>query len=163
MRAAVCLFAMLIFTGTCATALAQVPDAQTIEAELTGIYATTRANPSLKSRGEIAQRVEAVLQKQSKFLVAQLHPWDDDPNASLLTDGEPNEAGIRPNSHAAYGLAVIHRATGDAAARDHALKLLRFLLPTHAKWKSKWQSALWAASAGQAAWLLWDDLSPPQK
>ncbi|MEA2707551.1 MAG: hypothetical protein QOF78_152 [Phycisphaerales bacterium] len=157
-RPAACLFATL-FCGTCATlVVAQVP-----ENELNTIYATTRANPSLKSRGEIAQRVEAVLQKQGKFLVAQLHPWERDPGAALLTDGKPNEAGIRPNAHAAYGLAVLYRTTGDQSARDHALKILRFVLPTHAAWKNQWQSALWATSAGQAAWLLWDDLDAPQK
>jgi hypothetical protein len=43
------------------------------------------------------------------------------------------------------------------------MKILRFLLPTHAQWKDQWQSALWATSAGQAAWLLWDDLAPRER
>jgi hypothetical protein len=152
-----CLFAIVLF-GTCAISLAQVPNT-----DPNAIYATSRPNLSLNAYGEIAQRVEAVLQKQSAFLVAQLHPWESNRNASLLTDGKFNEAGIRPNAHAAYGLAVLARTTNDPAARDHALKILRFLLPTHAKWKDQWQSALWATSSGQAAWLLWDDLSADEK
>lgn len=55
--------------------------------------------------------------------------------------------------------------------RDRALSILRFLLPTHGAggvpcadgkpWRNQWQSALWAERAGEAAWLLWDDLDPP--
>jgi hypothetical protein len=46
-------------------------------------------------------------------------------------------------------------------------------LPTHGAggatcadgkpWRDQWQSALWAASTGQAAWLLWDELTPREK
>ena len=167
-----CVFAFVI-TGTCAASVAQVPDAQTIERELAEIYATTRANPSTNLRGEVSDRVEAIMRKQSRHLVAKLRPHDGDPSAALLTDGRSTEAGIRPNGHAAFGLAVLARTTGDTDARDHALKILRFLLPTHGAggarcadgkpWKNQWQSALWAASAGQAAWLLWDDLDARER
>ena len=70
---------------------------------------------------------------------------------------------MRPNAHAAYGLAVLARTTDDKSAHDSALKILRFILPTYPKWKNQWQSALWATSAGQAAWLLWDDLTPAER
>src|SRR5690606_32761240 len=75
-------------------------------------------------------------------------------------------------------LAVMARAGGDfgpyAPAHGEIVRasqdILRFLLPAHGAgkkpladgktWGGQWQSALWANSAGRAAWLLWDDIPP---
>jgi len=59
------------------------------------------------------------------------------------------------------------RLSRSAASAD-LLGLLRYLALTHKanflptgdgkSWGDQWQSAFWAAIAGQAAWLVWDDL-----
>ena len=167
-----CAFASVLLT-TCALAPAQVPNDETIARELASIYSTKPPALALTHRGEIAQRVEKILRRQSRFLAQQIKPWDADAGAAFITDGHSHEAGIRPNAHAAFGMAVIHACLDDPAARRDALKLLRFLLPTHGaggagclngkQWRSQWQSALWATSAGQAAWILWDALTPRER
>jgi hypothetical protein len=168
--ACLCAGALLVVARV---SLAQIPDAQTIERELRETYATKPPDPWIKNRGELAQRVEKLLRRQSRFLTDKLRPWPGDENAAQITDGKSAEAGIRPNAHAAYGLAVMYRAMDVPSARRDALSILRFLLSTHAAggatcadgkpWRDQWQSALWATSAGQAAWLLWDELTPREK
>jgi hypothetical protein len=63
-RAVACAIASVIIAGTC---VAQVAPVQVPANDPNAIYATARANPSLKWRGEIAQRVETILQKQGNF------------------------------------------------------------------------------------------------
>jgi hypothetical protein len=58
-------------------------------------------------------------------------------------------------------------------ARTEALAVLGYLLPTHGAnggrgddgkpWAGQWQSAYWAALAGEACWLLWDELAPAER
>jgi hypothetical protein len=147
--------------------------------DLSASFRTTAAQPRLTGRGPLARRLEPILLQQARYLAAQLRPWEQDPRAMLLTDVRSNEHGIRPNSHTAYGLAMLSRVLPDEAfaagftrndARQGAIAILRFVLPTHGAggrrcaddkpWHSQWQSALWAFSAGKAAWLLWDELEP---
>lgn len=166
-----------------ATALAQtMPSAQQIDADLAGQYSTTQAQPEIHSHGDICKRVEKILIQQGRYLASTLHPWDHDTQAMLLTHGGSLEADIRPNAQTALGLAVMDRALPDDAfpldfsrqtAHDDSLAILRFLLPTHGAggiklrdgklWHNQWQSALWAYSAGQAAWLEWNSLDPKLK
>ena len=163
-RHVACAFAFFIMI---ATARAQ------IEHELETIYATTAPKLALIHEGEIARRIEPILRKQSKYLVAQLRPWKQDPRALLLGNGGSLEGDIRSNAHTAFGLAVLARVFDDRAARDQSVAILRFLLCTHGagemkcadgkQWHNQWQSAMWAYSAGKAAWLLWDDLDPQLK
>ena len=47
----------------------------------------------------------------------------------------------------------------ETLARARAVKLIRSLAYRHTTWDNQWQSALWAAYAGYAGWLLWDYLS----
>ena len=162
-----CLFAGMI--------LASVASAQDVQRDLETIYSTKQVTLALEHHGEVTQRLEAMIQKQALHQVALLHPWEKDQTALLLTTGASSEHGIRPNAHAAFGLAVIHRTMPqlemDAGAK--AIALLRFVLATHGAggktcadgkpWRDQWQSAHWATSAGQAAWLLWDDLDPQMK
>src|SRR5262245_58114443 len=75
--------------------------------DLSTIYQTRRAEPALNHNGEMARRVEAILRKQARHLAAGLGPWKDDSRALLLTSGNSNEHGIRPNVHTAFGLAVL--------------------------------------------------------
>jgi hypothetical protein len=176
------MLAVLCAAHTGSAALGQVPPQDPLQKDLAGPYAATRANPALRTRGPIMEELEPLLLQQARYLVSQLHPWDKDPAAQLLTTGQSNEHGIRPNATTALGLAIVSRTFPDQAlpktfprnlARDRALAILRFVLPTHGAgnvpcadgkpWRNQWQSALWAHYAGQAAWLLWDDLTPEQK
>ncbi len=168
------------FPSTCSRRT--FPTTQQLDADLTTSLATSQAQPAIRFRTEISRRVEKLLIQQARYLVSTLHPWSYDDRALLLTDGGSLEAQIRPNAHTAYGLAVLYRAAPDNAftpdftremARDNALAILRFLLPTHGAggvkckdgklWHNQWQSALWAYSAGQACWLMWDDLDTQQR
>jgi hypothetical protein len=172
-RVAASLLAALVLLSARTAAFAQVPDDATVARELRELYASKSPEPIVKNRGEVAQRVEKVLRRQARFLANQIKPWANDANAGLITDGKSVEASIRPNAHAAYGLAVMYRIMDVPSARRDGLKLLRFLLPTHGAggatcadgkpWHNQWQSASWATSAGQAAWLLWDELSDREK
>jgi len=80
------------------------------------------------------------------------------------------EPAIRPATSAALGLAVAIR-TGVTRAHDdlptveltqQAVKLIKGAAAVHkangGQWGDHWQSSLWAAQLGRAAWMLWDDL-----
>jgi hypothetical protein len=148
------------------------------EAASAADYATSAAPVVLRHRGELQRRIEPMMVQQARWLVGLLRPWEQDPQARLLTRGGSGEHDIRPNAHTAYGLAVMARtlpADIDTTltrefCRDTAISMLRFMLATHKaggrkcadgkQWYGQWQSALWAYTAGKAAWLLWDDLDP---
>jgi hypothetical protein len=90
---------------------------------------------------------------------------------SLLELGGVDEDDIRAPASQAYALAVsatlgaldADGASRPAEVRDVALHLVRSVAGRHRAaepggWGDAWQSALWAALAGTAGWLLWDDL-----
>lgn len=165
-RSAACVFAIVVVT------LSSVAPAQEAK-DLDTIYATARANVSLAHDGPLAQRAAEIIKKQGNYLASQLHAWDQDPHALLLTHGGSTEGDIRPNTHTAFGFAMLGRVFDDSQAKEKAIAILRFVLPTHGagglkcadgkQWHNQWQSAYWATSAGRAAWLLWDDLDPHLK
>ncbi|MEU4237521.1 hypothetical protein [Actinoplanes sp. NPDC026619] len=91
-----------------------------------------------------------------------------------LTFGGVDELQIRPPAMEALGVATALRtgvfdpATAgvtEAEARRRTVLLTTSLVYRHRSnspggWGPTWQSTLWAAQAGLAGWLLWDDLSP---
>ena len=92
--------------------------------------------------------------------------------ATLLNLGGIDEYHVRGPAMEAYALAIalhtgnyLPSVTGvsTAVARADAVKLVAALAKHHAAnspsgWGRVWQSPLWAAMAGTAGWLLWDDL-----
>lgn len=164
---------------------AQLPTPAEIQADLDNIYYTVAAKPDDEHRGPIMRALEPLMIQQARYLVSELGPWAKDSSVSLLPllkRTPSSEHGIRPNAHTAKGLAILVRLAPDevfpenfprAAARENALKILRYLLRTHGAsgetctdskpWKNQWQSAYWAALAGEACWLLWDDLTPAER
>lgn len=82
--------------------------------------------------------------------------------------------GIRAVANTALVQAVLLKKTDalDASTRqvylDHAIAGIRYAAETHItgarkcidgkQWGNSWQSAMWAANMGFAAWVLWDDL-----
>lgn len=180
--AAVAAAGALYLAATAATETTQTASStQNIEADLQGIFLTKAAQPDLSHDTEIMGRLRPLMFQQASYLIGTMKPWDKDPRALSMTPCGSGEHDIRPNTHAAYGLAVMSRfvKTGWPAGlspeicRDKTVALLRFVLPSHGAgavtcsngklWHSQWQSALWAYEAGKAAWILWDDLDPKMR
>lgn len=179
-------FAFAPFFALAVLSFAQIPEPAKLSAALDGDFRTAAAQPPAKHRGPLMRDVEPLLLQQARHLVSQLRPWAGDAHAALLPlvprKAPSSESGIRPNAHTAKGLALLVRLVPaeafpadfpPAVARERALALLRYLLRTHGAggetcddgkpWKNQWQSAYWAALAGEASWLLWDDLTPAER
>ncbi len=141
------------------------------------------ARPERIHRGPLMRRLEPILLQQARHLVSELRPHVAVPGALALplpaNRAPSGEHGIRPSAHAAKGLALVARLVPAEAfpadfspvrAKSAALALIRGLVLTHGAdggtcadgrpWRHQWQSAYWAALAGEAAWLCWDDLAP---
>lgn len=166
-------------------ALASLPSATEIEQDLANIYAIKPAQLGKMQRGPIMQETERLMVQQARALMAELQPWTADATAALMPLRKgvaSSEHGIRPNAATVKGLAILVRRAPDEAfsadfpraqARERALAMLRYLLHTHdasgetcadgKPWRDQWQSAYWAAMAGEASWLLWDDLTPTER
>ncbi|HEX6681463.1 MAG TPA: hypothetical protein VF062_01615 [Candidatus Limnocylindrales bacterium] len=125
-------------------------------------------------------RARAILNNANRFALAVWYPRIknyDAQTGSYLSFGGVAEANIRPPASQAYALAVSlatggydAAATGisEASARATAAKLARSVALQHRAntaggWGNGWQSALWAAMAGNAAWLLWPELSTSER
>ncbi len=92
---------------------------------------------------------------------------------SYLDLGGTGEQNVRPPASEAYALAISLKtraydpavtgvSSADALARARKLAssvAYRHRANSSAGWGAAWQSAYWAALAGTAGWLLWDDLS----
>jgi len=165
--------------------LEALPSDAEIKADLGAIYRTEAARPVAAHRGPIMRAMEPLMIQQARALVAELQPWAADSAAASLPlrKGKASgEHGIRPDAHTAKGLAILVRLAPDDVfrpdftrdqARTHALAILRYLVRTHdavsgvcadgKPWRDQWQSAHWAALAGEACWLLWDELSPAER
>lgn len=144
-------------------------------------HGAAAVRPVLRHRGPVMRALEPLMLQQARHLVSELQPSAVCPGALLspLLRGAPSgEHGVRPSAHTAKGLALLVRLLPDEAfsedfnrgqARAAALAVLRGLLRSHGAdggvcsdgkpWGGQWQSAYWAALAGEACWLLWDDLS----
>lgn len=150
-----------------------------------GEFAVVPARVGRRHRGPVMRAVEPLLVQQAGFLASTLQPWPRAPGAARLPleRGPPSgEHGIRPSAHTAKGLALLAAYLPDEALpadwprpalRARAGAVLRFLLATHGPegggcddgrpWQGQWQSAHWAALAGEAAWLLWDGLDAAEQ
>jgi hypothetical protein len=116
-------------------------------------------------------------QRQARYLLGSVHPWQDDASLLLLTESKSTEHWIRPNTGTVEGLAFLYRF-GDydpdlvGVTREQLLPtivgMMRYLVATHVSgdrvtgdgrpWGDAWQSAHWAQSMGRAAWWIWEDL-----
>jgi hypothetical protein len=127
-----------------------------------------------------ATRVKNILKNANKYA---LNDWwnsiknFDSQTGTYLSFGGNGETNIRPNSSQAISLAVslklggydaAHTGVSNAVALSYVNKLVRslayrHLINTSGGWGNDWQTALWAAQIGQAAWLIWDDLTSTDK
>jgi hypothetical protein len=123
-----------------------------------------------------AARLVAILRNTNRY--AMLTWWSSKGYATqtgaYLNFGGVGESEIRAPANEAFALAVSLRlgaydeaiaGVPAAEARARAVKLARSLALRHLAntgtggWGDHWQSAMWSAFAGYAAWLLWEYLS----
>lgn len=132
-------------------------------------------------KGEFEQEVAGILLNTNKYA---LNTWYNEvkkfnaQQGKYLDLGGKSEHFIRPVSHEAFALTVSLRlnvynpeVTGVAReeAIDKTVKLITSLAYRHKAnsgkegWGDAWQSALWAAQAGTAGWMMWEYLTPEQR
>ncbi len=93
-----------------------------------------------------------------------------------LSSEATREESIRRSANAAFGAAVLVSSSNyvkdNRVTRDMLLNYARWHLRSiscvHGAvspggWGNDWQSTLWAVVAGQAAWMLWDELSVQER
>jgi len=93
-----------------------------------------------------------------------------------LSTHRTTEESVRRSANAALAAAIMltttkwREANGISRAEllDYARWHIRSLACQHGAlspggWGNTWQSALWAATTGQAAWMLWDELSAQER
>ncbi len=126
----------------------------------------------------VADRVYLVLEKQARFLLDQLKPWNGDKRYKLLTESRSQEHWIRPNTGTVQALCFLYRfgpydesVVGVSRAdllREAIIPMIRYLTETHVTgdrptgdgkpWGDAWQSAHWAQMLGRGAWWIFDSL-----
>lgn len=130
--------------------------------------------PKLSER-ELCRLYVDALVKFSRYAEGQWHelPWDT--NAGYWGNGiSGGNEGIRAVANVALAYAVLLKQTDalDAETRrtyaEHAVAGIRYAAETHItgaqkcidgkQWGNSWQSAMWAANMGFAAWFLCDEL-----
>ncbi|SCF45804.1 hypothetical protein [Micromonospora mirobrigensis] len=124
-------------------------------------------------------RLRAILRNTNQFALTTWYNETKNYDAQIgayLTFGGTAEDNIRPPAAQAFGLAVSLKLgvyqTGNNSnpspsateAKTKTVRLIsslayRHLVNTSGGWGNAWQSAHWAAFAGFAGWLMWDDLS----
>lgn len=142
-------------------------------------FDASRFTASLPTDADSA-RVRAILLNANKYaLTTWYHTVKDydSQTGTYLNLGGTGEHRVRPPAMEAYALAVSlttgaydPAVTGVSAATARAITVrlatsvaYRHQVNTSAGWGNVWQSALWAAFAGNAAWMLWNDLSPTDR
>lgn len=132
-------------------------------------------------KGEFAEEVIRLLQNTNKYA---MNTWYNEvkkfgsQTGEYLDFGGKVERFIRPVSHEAFALALCLRlnlydpavaGVSKEEAIERTVKLIGSLAYRHKSnsgkegWGDLWQSALWAAQAATAGWMMWDFLSPEQQ
>ena len=127
----------------------------------------------------IAERLVDFLQNSARY---NAH-WADETYALETKRGErqyrivnAKEYSVRPLSHIAWAMSSMLQTgiydeakvgMSESEFRERNKMMIRGLAYSHqsnrnfgsARWGAWWQTALWSAQAGEAAWMVWDDLS----
>lgn len=158
-----------------------LPREDTFAPESARDFLTAAAAPPRRHRSDLMRRLEPLLLQQAAALLGRLQPGPTPETAFLPPPAgraPSGEHGIRPGAHTAKGLALVAALVPAEAYPPHlspgllrrrAADLVRGLVRSHGTdggtcpdgrpWQSQWQSAYWAALAGEAAWLCWDELT----
>lgn len=144
-----------------------------IPANASDVY---NVEPEISER-ELCQLYADVLLKFSRFAETTWKQSPDDPKAGYWGNGiSGGNEGIRAVGNTALVYAVLAKETDalDSATRrayiNRALAGVRYAAMSHItntgkcidgkQWGRSWQSAMWAANMGFAAWILRDDSDP---
>ncbi len=127
---------------------------------------------------EVCSRIYSAAQKQARFLLSRVHPWNENDSMSLLTESKSREHWIRPNTGTVAGLMFLHRfgpydeaivgVSKKELLENDIIPMVRYLIATHQSgslstgdgkpWGDAWQSAHWAHMIARGSWWIWDTL-----
>lgn len=130
--------------------------------------------PSISDK-ELSDLYVEMLAQFSRHAETLWHETQSEPKTGYWGNGASGgNEGIRAVGNTALVQAILLKKTDalDASTRriylDHAIAGIRYAAETHItggrkcidgkQWGNSWQSAMWAANMGFAAWILWDDL-----
>ncbi len=123
-------------------------------------------------------RIYQLIEKQVHHLRGELHYWKGDSTMKLITKSGSAEAYVRPNTTCVANMAFLYRfgkyeqsvvgISKKEILQREIIPMLRYLVRTHKAgdlktedgkaWGNAWQSAHWAATLGNAAWWVWEEL-----
>ena len=139
--------------------------------------AKLRGNPSMPGGQQILATVQDGLRyAMVNDLTNRLRWRVSEPYYDIVTVGANLESGIRRAANEAQAAAIMLTSSKwvkvngitNAQLTNFAKWQLRSIACSHRAvsaggWGNNWQSALWASTAGQAAWLLWPQLTPQER
>jgi hypothetical protein len=139
--------------------------------------AKLRGNPSMPGGQQILATVQDGLRyAMVNDLTSRLKWRVSEPYYDIVNTGVNLESGIRRAANEAQAAAIMLTTSKwttvngitNAQLLDFAKWQLRSIACAHRAvsaggWGNSWQSALWASTAGQAAWLLWPQLTVQER
>ena len=139
--------------------------------------AKLRGNPSMPGGQQILATVQDGLRYAMVNDLTNRLKWRvSEPYYDIVTVGANLESGIRRAANEAQAAAIMLTSSKwvkvngitNAQLTNFAKWQLRSIACAHRAvsaggWGNTWQSALWASTAGQAAWLLWPQLTPQER
>lgn len=132
------------------------------------------------SARDVQTRIYFAAERQARYLLGTVHPWEKDTALRLVTESKSAEHWIRPNTGAIEGFAFLHRfgpyddatvgVSRSTLLKETLLPMMRYVVATHVTgsrptsdgkpWGDAWQSAHWAQMLGRGAWYVWSELPP---
>jgi hypothetical protein len=139
--------------------------------------AKLRGTPSMPGGQQILATVQDGLRYAMVNDLTNRLKWRvSEPYYDIVTVGANLESGIRRAANEAQAAAIMLTSSKwvkvngitNAQLTNFAKWQLRSIACAHRAvsaggWGNTWQSALWASTAGQAAWLLWPQLTPQER
>jgi hypothetical protein len=139
--------------------------------------AKLRGNPSMPGGQQILATVQDGLRYAMVNDLTNRLKWRvSEPYYDIVSVGANLESGIRRAANEAQAAAIMLTSSKwvkvngitNAQLTNFAKWQLRSIACAHRAvsaggWGNTWQSALWASTAGQAAWLMWPQLTPQER
>jgi hypothetical protein len=139
--------------------------------------AKLRGNPSMPGGQQILATVQDGLRYAMVNDLTNRLKWRvSEPYYDIVTVGANLESGVRRAANEAQAAAIMLTTSKwvkvngitNAQLTNFAKWQLRSIACAHRAvtaggWGNNWQSALWASTSGQAAWLLWPQLTPQER